>query len=207
MGSMPQGILLTHAHIGHYTGLMYLGREGMNARGMPVYASAKMAEFLRSNAPWDQLVRLGNIELIPFTAGAPIGLDPAIPVTAFEVPHRNEYADTHSFAIGGLLYVPDIDRWEGWQVPWTSFDTLVVDGTFFNGAELPGRDLREIPHPSVEHTLELLGARSAQSPVWFTHLNHTNPLWDKDSQASREVLRNGFRVATPGDVVYRSQSQ
>ena len=31
------GIILTHAHIGHYTGLIHLGPEVMNVSGMPVY--------------------------------------------------------------------------------------------------------------------------------------------------------------------------
>ena len=30
------GIVLTHAHIGHYTGLMFLGREGIGATNVPV---------------------------------------------------------------------------------------------------------------------------------------------------------------------------
>jgi pyrroloquinoline quinone biosynthesis protein B len=100
--------------------------------------------------------------------------------------------------------VPDIDRWESWPAPWGAYDTLVVDGTFFNGDELPGRDLREIPHPSVEHSLELLRAAPAHGTVWFTHLNHSNPLWDEDSAASRELQRNGGRVAFAGMVVHRS---
>ena len=32
------GIFLTHTHIGHYTGLMYLGRESMGAKDVPVFA-------------------------------------------------------------------------------------------------------------------------------------------------------------------------
>jgi pyrroloquinoline quinone biosynthesis protein B len=206
MGSLPRGILLTHAHIGHYTGLMYLGREGMNARGMPVYASTKMADFLRSNAPWDQLVRLGNIELMPFESQSTIQLDARLSVVAHAVPHRNEYADTHAFAIGGLLYVPDIDRWEDWDLPWSSYDALVADGTFFSGTELPGRDLREIPHPTIEHTLALLRDAPAHPSVWFTHLNHTNPLWDRSSAQAQEFYRQGGRLALAGEVVYRSPS-
>ena len=58
------GIFLTHAHMGHYVGLLQLGREAMGAKGMPVYVMPRMKEFLETNAPWSQLVSLGNIKLI-----------------------------------------------------------------------------------------------------------------------------------------------
>ncbi len=48
---LADGIFLTHAHIGHYSGLMYLGREGMNARSVPVYAMPRMKGFLKGNGP------------------------------------------------------------------------------------------------------------------------------------------------------------
>ncbi|MCB0316049.1 MAG: pyrroloquinoline quinone biosynthesis protein PqqB, partial [Calditrichaeota bacterium] len=60
---IPTGIFLTHAHIGHYSGLTQLGREVIGAGGVPVYAMPRMETFLRSNGPWDQLVSLQNISL------------------------------------------------------------------------------------------------------------------------------------------------
>lgn len=57
------GIFLTHAHLGHYTGLMYLGRAAMNAERVPVYCSRQMAEFLQQNGPWSLLLKLNNIEI------------------------------------------------------------------------------------------------------------------------------------------------
>lgn len=208
MGALPQGILLTHAHVGHYTGLMFLGREGMNARGMPVYCSEKMAEFLRGNAPWDQLVRLGNVELRTFWPGEILALDAWIRVEPIAVPHRNEYADTHAFGITlqgcePLLYMPDLDRWDtGWaQDPGlllSRFPTLVLDGTFHSAADLDGRDLSEIPHPAILTTLEFLHGLGVAHQLWFTHLNHTNPLWDPDAEASRAADRIGYGVARAG---------
>ena len=62
---MPNGIFLTHAHIGHYTGLMYLGKEAINANCIPVYTMPRMNDFLKRNGPWNQLVLLDNIELLP----------------------------------------------------------------------------------------------------------------------------------------------
>jgi pyrroloquinoline quinone biosynthesis protein B len=58
-----EGIFLTHAHMGHYTGLLELGREAMGADAIPVYVMPKMKTFLETNGPWSQLVSLKNIEL------------------------------------------------------------------------------------------------------------------------------------------------
>ena len=57
---VPDGIFLTHAHIGHYTGLMYLGKEAMNAKEVPVYVMPRMKTFLEENGPWSQLVSQGQ---------------------------------------------------------------------------------------------------------------------------------------------------
>jgi pyrroloquinoline quinone biosynthesis protein B len=208
MGELPRGILLTHAHVGHYAGLMYLGREGMNARGMPVHCSEAMAAFLRENAPWDQLVRLGNVELRPFRTGETLRLDPWLEVQPERVPHRDEYADTHAFGIRlqgcrPALYLPDLDRWEGWDAATLlrRYATLLVDGTFFSADELGGRDMSEIPHPTVTRSLDFLGdlaARGGPREIWFLHFNHSNPLLDPGSSEARAVAARGFRAARTG---------
>ena len=54
------GIFLTHAHIGHYTGLMQLGREVMGTHNLPVFAMKRMENFIKNNAPWDQLEKIKN---------------------------------------------------------------------------------------------------------------------------------------------------
>ena len=203
MGSLPAGIFLTHAHIGHYTGLMYLGREGLDADGMPVYATRAMAEYLRSNGPWSQLVELDQIELRVIQGEDPVVLEEGLRITPLPVPHRDELSDTVAFLVereGGrsLLYLPDIDSWEEWDRELAElaglWDYLLVDGSFYSGAELPGRDLSEIPHPPVVETMErldtVMGERAGQ--VVFTHMNHTNPLWDPDSAATAELRRRGF---------------
>ncbi len=206
MGRLPEAILLTHAHIGHYTGLMFLGREAADTRGMPVRCSPAMADFLRGNAPWSQLVKLGEIELRPFQSGKPFELAAGLTVTPWEVPHRNEFADTHAFRIereGGLsvLYLPDIDRWEPWDRDLAQVargtDLLFLDGTFFSDAELPGRDRSTIPHPDVTETMDLLEevVAATGNRVVFTHLNHTNPLWIPGSRANAELRRRGFTTA------------
>jgi pyrroloquinoline quinone biosynthesis protein B len=210
------GILLTHAHVGHYAGLMYLGREALGARGVPVYATPRMAAFLRTNGPWSQLVSLGNIELREIQSGRPLTLAEGLSVTPIQVPHRDEYSDTVAFRVAGpgrtLLYVPDIDKWEKWdrrlEDEVAQADVALLDGTFESESELPGRSLLEIPHPLVGETVLRLGGKTgsslssdpprARADVRFIHLNHTNRLlWDEE--ARRALEQGGFRVAVDGE--------
>jgi pyrroloquinoline quinone biosynthesis protein B len=179
------GILLTHAHVGHYAGLLYLGREALGAKGVPVYATPRMARFLRENAPWSQLVALGNIEISEVEPGREIALTPSLKVTARLVPHRDELSDTVAYVVRGparsLLYLPDIDKWERWErsleEELAAVDRALIDGTFHDADEVPGRSLAEIPHPLVRETLERLRGRPRLAErVWFIHLNHTNRL-------------------------------
>jgi pyrroloquinoline quinone biosynthesis protein B len=199
------GILLTHAHIGHYTGLMYLGREALGADHVPVFSTPRMAAFLRENQPWKQLVALGQIELRELVPGHEVALG-RFRVTPVLVPHRDEISDTIGFRVRGparsLLYVPDIDKWERWdrtiaeQV--AGVDVALLDGTFEDAAEVPGRSLAEIPHPLVGETMALLAAPGLRGRVHFIHLNHTNRLlWDASAVRSAQV--RGFRVARDGD--------
>ena len=44
--------------MGHYSGLLQLGREVMGAKDMPVYAMPRMKSFLYENSPWNQLLSL-----------------------------------------------------------------------------------------------------------------------------------------------------
>jgi pyrroloquinoline quinone biosynthesis protein B len=178
------GILLTHAHIGHYLGLAQLGREVLGARSIRTYAMPRMREFLEHNGPWDQLVKLHNIELIPIEDGVAIALNERITVTPLRVPHRDEYSETVGFLIRGpsrsILWLPDIDKWEKWTTPLESVlarvDVAYLDGTFYDASELPGRDLREIPHPLMSETLSRLAASPMLAKVRFIHLNRSNPL-------------------------------
>jgi len=154
------GILLTHAHVGHYAGLIHLGREAMAAKEVPVYAMPRMADFLRKNGPWELLVRLRNVVIAPLAAGVPVRLGARLTATPLLVPHRDEYSETVAFRIAGptrkLLWLPDIDKWEKWDEQGTkledvlaSVDVAYLDGTFFADGEVPGRPMAEIPHPFV----------------------------------------------------------
>jgi pyrroloquinoline quinone biosynthesis protein B len=205
LGALPDGILLTHAHIGHYLGLAQLGREVLGAKRMPVYCTPSMARFLRENGPWKRLVALDNIEIREVVPGVELELTPALRVTAIEVPHRNEDSDTVAWLVAGparrLLWLPDIDKWEKWDRRIEDFvreSSLLafVDGTFFSADEIPGRSIRDIPHPLVPETVARFGGAAPPAPakVFFVHLNHTNRLlWD--AGARRDLERKGFEIA------------
>ena len=201
------GIFLTHAHVGHYAGLMFLGREALGADGVPVYATARMMEFLRGNAPWSQLVAQRHIALNRITPGDEIAFG-NLRVTPVAVPHRDELSDTVAYRVRtaggrGVLYVPDVDKWEKWdrrlaeQVD--AVDVALLDGTFHDALELPGRSMAEVPHPFVPETLALLPA-ALRSRVRFVHLNHTNRLlWDGAARAA--LAGQGAGIAKDGDVI------
>lgn len=178
-GRPPDGIFLSHAHIGHYTGLMYLGRESIGARAVPVFATDRMLQYLSTNGPWGQLVALRNIEPRPLDYDRPVMLEGDVRVTAFRVPHRDEYSDTVGYRIDGprrsAIFIPDIDRWEKWdrsiRAIADSVDIALLDGTFASPSEV-NRNIEEIPHPMMPRTRELL--RGVRAKLWFIHLNHTN---------------------------------
>ncbi|WP_421786373.1 MBL fold metallo-hydrolase [Hyphobacterium sp.] len=212
MSGAPDGIFLTHAHIGHYTGLMFLGFESMSADRAPVYTLPLMADFLSSNGPWDQLVNYRNIELRPMTADDPVSLSERLSVTAYDVPHRREYAETAGFRIAGpelsVIFIPDIDSWEEWAAQGTRIEEIVmandivyVDASFFDNDELPGRDMSAIPHPRTTETMDLFQDYPGEirQRIRFIHYNHTNPIRYEDSGETREVFERGFRIAREGE--------
>lgn len=206
LGGLPDAILLTHAHVGHYLGLAQLGREVLNAHRVPVYATPAMARFLRENGPWKRLVALENIEIREIEIGKPFPLTPALSATAIKVPHRDEDSDTVAYLIAGprrrILWLPDIDKWEKWDRRLEDIladPSLIafVDGTFFAADEIPGRSIAEIPHPLVPETMARFGPAPPRGRLFFVHLNHTNRLlWDP--RAIADVEARGFGIAREG---------
>jgi pyrroloquinoline quinone biosynthesis protein B len=191
-GRVPDGIFLTHAHIGHYTGLMYLGRESINAQKATVYGTPRMAKFLTSNGPWSQLVTMNNIALHVLVADQAMSIADGVRVTAFQVPHRDEFTDTVGYLIEGpqkkAVFIPDIDQWSKWgrdiRALADTVDYVFLDGTFASANEIPGRSIADIPHPMMSDTRARLKGTKAQ--LWFIHLNHTNPELE-----ARDVVREG----------------
>jgi len=205
--NLIDGIFLTHAHIGHYTGLMYLGREGLGGKNIMVYALKRMARFLTKNGPWDQLVKLNNISIQTISNKEFVKLSKNIFVMPIRVPHRDEYSETVGYKIIGkskkILFIPDIDKWDEWKKSIIEEVKLVdyafIDGTFYNGSEL-NRDMREIPHPSIEETLQLFSNQplAERNKIYFIHINHTNPILTNKNGIRDLVESLGFNIAERG---------
>ena len=207
----PNGIFITHAHIGHYSGLMQFGREAMGAKAVPVWAMPRLDSFLQNNGPWSQLVLLNNIQLQNLHADSTVNINSALKVTPFKVPHRGEFSETVGFVIESdkkkILFIPDIDKWEKWdrniEDEIRKVDVALLDGTFYESRELPGRNMSEVPHPFVEESMQRFSAlpSTERSKIRFIHFNHTNPLLKKLSVAKDKVIANGFAVTEEGMII------
>jgi len=203
------GIFLTHAHIGHYTGLMQLGREVIGARQVTVFAMPRMRAFLTANGPWSQLVALDNIRLRTLEPDEPVRLPCNVEVTPFLVPHRNEFAETVGFSLRGprhaALFIPDIDKWDRWERDVgelvRTHDRCFLDATFHAAGEVPGRDMSRIPHPFFAESRERFAPLDPleRARIRFIHLNHTNPMLRPESPAARDVRAAGFGIAEQGE--------
>ncbi len=198
----PDGIFLTHAHMGHIGGLPQLGPEAMAVSGLPVYAAPGLMDLLRENVLWRPMV--SGVDLRPFYPHETLALGQDLAVTAVPVPHRDEWgAGTFAFRIQGpahsLLYLPDIDAWEQWpqaQETLHSVDYALVDASFYSVDELGGRD--PVAHPLVPQTLQLFANLPGQ--LVLTHLNHTNPALDLDSPERAAILAAGAEIAQSGQI-------
>ena len=202
------GIFLTHAHIGHYSGLLQLGREVMGAKDMPVYAMPRMKSFLYENSPWNQLLSLENIKIIDLKNSKEIKLSSQLYIEPFLVPHRDEFSETVGYRVmsnkKSLVYIPDIDKWSKWdqdifQVVLHS-DFALLDGTFYSSEEIPHRDMSEIPHPFIIETMDLLNDMNIKNrkKIYFIHFNHSNPAINYTSSVSNIIRSKRFNIATEG---------
>ncbi len=202
---VPDGVFLTHAHIGHYTGLMYFGREALGASQVNVYAMPGMKSFLESNGPWSQLTDLNNIKLQQMENETAVQVTPSVRVVPVQVPHRDEFSETVGYKIMGpsasLLFIPDIDKWDKWEKDIIEMvqevDYALVDGSFYDKEEINNRDISEIPHPFVSESMELFDALpdEAKRKVNFIHFNHTNPLLNEESAITENVLAKGYSIS------------
>ncbi len=197
-GRPPDGLFLTHAHIGHYTGLIHLGKEVAAAKSVPVYGTARMSDYLSKNGPWSLLVQDKHIELRVLLPDTAVELPGGVRVTAFTVPHRDEFTDTVGFRIEGprakVLFIPDIDKWEKWErdlrAEVEKVDVAFLDGTFETLDELPHRDITKVRHPLMSETRERL--KGVKAKLYFIHLNHSNPALRRGGD---DVAREGMEIS------------
>ena len=89
----PDGVFLTHAHMGHVGGLQQFGRESMGARDLPVYASESMQELLQQTRLLGPTVERFQFRSIDH--GTPVSLGDKLSVEPLSVPHRDEWGVWH----------------------------------------------------------------------------------------------------------------
>jgi len=202
LSSIPDGLFLTHAHLGHLPGILYFGPEAAETDHLPIYCTEALATVLEDNAPFSLLVDRGNVELRPVDARSPVLLGETT-VTAHSVTHRDELSTgTVAYTIEtgetALLYMTDIDEWSAFEVGLVrDADVAFVDGTFWSHGEIDRMD--DVPHPPVVDSIERLGELSTD--VYFTHLNHTNPLVRSDSEERSQLEGTGFGLLEDGERV------
>ena len=199
------GIFITHAHIGHYLGLLQLGLEIMNTSKIPVYVMPRMKCFLEENAPFTQLIKLNNIKLRSINENTVIMLNDTLSIKPFLVPHRNEFSETIGLKVQSedtfLLYIPDIDSWDIWDVNIIDLirrnDLIILDGTFYSKKELLGRNMNDVPHPCIKESIKRFSHldKVDRDKVYFTHLNHSNPAINISSFETKELISKGFHIA------------
>lgn len=202
------GVFITHAHIGHYAGLLYFGKEALGKKDTRVYAMPKMKGFLENNGPWSQLVTDQNIVFSDLKKDTVIQLNHSLKVTPFLVPHRDEFSETVGYKIEGknksALFIPDINKWSLWEKNIVEevkkVDYAFLDATFFKEGEI-NRPMSEVPHPFIVETVDLFKNESltTKNKVIFIHFNHTNPALQPNSKERNELTLLGYKFATEGE--------
>ena len=198
------GIFLTHAHIGHYTGLLNLGLEVLNLKKIPVYVLPKMKRFLIENSMFNQMIKNENIIIKDLDTNVYINLNKYISIKPFYVPHRNELSETVGYIIKSsnksMIYIPDIDSWDDWNIDIidiiNKFDVIIIDGTFYSKDEIKHRNIDKIPHPTILETTSIINEQSKEikNKIFFTHLNHTNKVLDNTSKEFKNIITCGYNI-------------
>ncbi len=192
------GIFLGHGELGTITGLLYLGKESINANMVPVYCTPSVKEFLKDNYAFRLLIDRNNIVVNDIAENGPVEMM-GLTVTPVGVVHRYVPTDTHAFMIETentkLLYMTDIDYWTEEAIERVEeADIALIDGTFWSEEEIDRYE--RVPHPPIQESLEKLDG--ADTEIYFTHLNHTNPVLDPDSEERQQVEDAGFHIAEEG---------
>lgn len=200
-------VFITHAHMGHYAGLVHFGKEAAATPDIPLFAPDSVIAFLESNQPWATLFSNAYLDPIPIDEStATIG---EISVEAIPVPHRAEFSGTCAYSISvndepWVLYLPDIDSWGAWpdaEEELARHRVCLVDAAFSSPDELSTRDLADIPHPLVPDTVARFAHLTPKTRVVLTHMNHTNPAADPNSAVALNATAAGLEIAYDGMVI------
>jgi pyrroloquinoline quinone biosynthesis protein B len=157
------------------------------------------------------LVKLQNISLQVISSQSEIKLTEQLSVTPLQVPHRDEYSETVGYIIKSnqksVLFIPDIDKWDKWDLDINDIiktvDYAFLDGSFYQNGEIPGRDMSQIPHPFITESMERFNVleKHDREKVYFIHLNHTNPLLNRESVEFAQFSESDFNLAQEGDII------
>ncbi len=199
-GIIPiSGILLTHAHFGHCSGLWHLGMEVVDEKNLLVFCTQKMGELLRRDHPFNLLVQRKNIKIKEIQPDKEFELD-GFRYVPIQVPHRNKVADTVGYIIKSkkrTIYIPDIDHWTDRIIEEIkTADIAIIDGTFYSKDEISRFD--DVPHPPIKETTKLL--EDVNIDIYFTHINHTNVI-NRNGKKRKNVESKGFKIAHDGMII------
>ena len=216
---IPETVSITHLHLGHVEGIGQFGKPVMSSKEVDVFLSHKNKNIFDERSDIKLMIEENNIrthaknfnQLFEPMQGCGFSLQ------FISIPHRSELGDTAAIIIKAnkrnILFMPDQDSWEETLEYYSKenireflkmFDIneALIDGTFWSMEELPGRNISEIPHPTIQDSLKLLGKRMENDPrISFLHLNHSNPVNDIGSKQRKLVEENGWRVSEIGDVL------
>ena len=213
---IPDSVTITHLHLGHIEGIGQFGKPVMGLKELPIYLSQMNNDSIQKRNDIRLMIEEGNIRLLSRNHFQPTN-DCGFTLEFISIPHRSELGDTSAILIKGpkknLLFMPDQDSWSDTLDSFSvrsirelltslRIDIALVDGTFWNLNELPGRDLSKIPHPTIEDSIHYLGMKKINDPdISFIHLNHSNPVNDHNSEERKLVESYGWSICERNDTL------
>ena len=193
------GIFIPHEGLGHITGLQFFGQEGPDISELSVYCSDAVEDHMMKNDPYRFLLDRDNIQIHSFNDTDVEKIRGGeIESVQFHHPHLNH--DTTAYMIHGddktLFYLPDItDFSREIEEKVEEADIAVLDGTFWSDDEI-GR-FEEVPHPPIRRSLDQF--KEVDTDIYFTHMNHTNPVLREGSEERKKLRKEGFDIVEKGD--------
>jgi len=216
---IPETVSITHLHLGHVEGIGQFGKPVMALKEVDIFLSRDNKNIFDGRSDIELMIKENNIKTHSkdfyqsFEPKEGCGFS----LQFIPIPHRSELGDTAAIIIKGnkknILFMPDQDSWketlehyskENIRAFLKMFDIneALIDGTFWSMEELPGRNISEIPHPTIQESLQLLGRKMEDDPrISFLHLNHSNPVNDIGSKQRKLVEENGWKISEIGDVL------